>query len=86
MAGSGNLDGASPPVNEAVLLDARTGEVLARQRKVHPFNFSPSPAPVGSALAVAPGQAAVGHSTDPDDVVVFALDADGPRVEHERAR
>ena len=40
MAGSGNVDGSSPPTNEAVLLDARTGEVLVRQRKVHPFNFS----------------------------------------------
>ena len=42
LAGSGNLNGSSPPVNEAVLLDARTGEVLVRQRKVHPFNFSPA--------------------------------------------
>ena len=31
---------SSPPSNEAVLLDARTGEVLVRQRRVHPFNFS----------------------------------------------
>ena len=189
MAGSGNLDGASPPVNEAVLLDARTGEVLVRQRKVHPFNFSHedlelwgladrltgpidedlsrgervcvveaggarlailvcedlarlhrfsaalhahgvslllvpvfarptkdrrweraraelytdaigasvvvanslviaeilgSPMPVGTAIAVAPGHAVVGHSSNPDDVVVFALEGDGPRVAHER--
>ena len=39
VAGSGNVDASSPPVNEAVMLDARTGEVLVRQRKVHPFNF-----------------------------------------------
>jgi hypothetical protein len=26
----------------------------------------------------------VGHSCEPDDVVVFALDGDGPRVAHER--
>jgi predicted amidohydrolase len=189
MAGSGNLDGSSPPPNEAVLLDGRTGEVLVRQRKVHPFNFSQadlelwgladrltapidedlsrgervsvieaggarlailvcedlarlhafaaalhahgvslilvpvfarptkdrrweraraevysdatgssvvvanslviaailgSPEPVGTALAVAPGEAAVGHSAEPDDVVVFALDGDGPRVTYER--
>lgn len=189
MAGSGNLDGSSPPTNEAVMLDARTGEVLARQRKVHPFNFSAedlelwglaerltapidedllrgervsvveaggarlailvcedlarlhafaaalhahgvslllvpvfarptkdrrweraraevysdaigstvvvanslvvaamqrSPAPWGAAIAVAPGSAAVGHSSEPDDVVVFALDSDGPQVAHER--
>jgi predicted amidohydrolase len=189
VAGSGNLDGSSPPANEAVLLDARTGEVLVRQRKVHPFNFSEedlelwgltdrltapidedlsrgervciaeaggvrvailvcedlarlhafsaafhahgvslilvpvfarptkdrrweraraevysdaagssvvvanslvmaeilgSPAPVGTALAVAPGEAAVGHCSEPDDVVVFALDGDGPRVMHQR--
>ena len=189
VAGSGNVDGSSPPVNEAVLLDARTGEVLARQRKVHPFNFSRedlelwglgdrlsapidedlrrgerlsvveaggarlailvcedlarlhafaaalhahgvslllvpvfarptkdrrwervraevytdaigsnvvvanslviasilrSPAPVGTAIAIAPGNAAVGHASEPDDVVVFVLDGDGPRVAHER--
>src|SRR3712207_1567359 len=40
LAGSGNVDGSLPPTNEAVMLDARTGEVLARQHKVHPFNFS----------------------------------------------
>jgi predicted amidohydrolase len=189
VAGSGNVDGCSPPANEAVLLDARTGELLVRQRKVHPFNFSPadlelwgladrmtgpidedlsrgrrvcvveaggarlailvcedlarlhafagalhahgvslllvpvfarptkdrrweraraevysdaigssvvvanslviaeilgSPAPVGTAIAVAPGHAAIGHASEPDDVVVFALDGDRPRVAHER--
>ena len=189
VAGSGNVNGSSPPSNEAVMLDARTGDVLARQRKVHPFNFTESdldlwglsdrltapidedlsrgervcvieaggarlailvcedlarlhafasalhghgvslvlvpvfarptkdrrweraraevycdaigssvvvanslviaeilstPAPVGTAIAIAPGQAAVGHSSDPDDVVVFELDGDGPRVAHER--
>ncbi len=189
MAGSGNLDGAHPPANEAVLLDARTGEVLVRQRKIHPFNFSSddlelwgltdrltgpvdedlsrgrrvcvveaggarlailvcedlarlhafaaalhahgvslllvpvfarptkdrrweraraevysdaigsnvvvanslviaeilgSETPVGTAIAVAPGQAAVGRSSEPDDIVVFELDCAGPRVAHER--
>ncbi len=189
VAGSGNVEGSSPPANEAVLLDARTGEVLVRQRKVHPFNFSQedlelwgladrlsapidedlrrgervcvveaggarmailvcedlarlhafsaalhahgvslllvpvfarptkdrrweraraevytdaigssvvvanslviaeilrSPTPVGTAIAVAPGHAAVGHASEPDDVVVFALEGDGPRVAHER--
>jgi len=189
VAGSGNVDGSSPPVNEAVMLDARSGEALVRQRKVHPFNFSPqdlelwsladrltapidedlsrgervcvveaggarlailvcedlarlhrfaaamhahgvslllvpvfarptkdrrwersraevysdaigssvvvanslviaevqrSATPVGTAIAVAPGRAAVGHASEPDDVVVFALDGDGPRVAHER--
>jgi hypothetical protein len=39
---------------------------------------------VGTAIAVAPGRAAVGHSSEPDDVVVFALDGDGPRVIYER--
>jgi hypothetical protein len=43
-----------------------------------------TPGPVGTALAVAPGQATVGHSIEPDDVVVFELDGDGPRVAHER--
>ncbi len=190
VAGSGNLDGSSPPTNEAVMLDARTGEVLVRQRKVHPFNFSQedlelwgladrltapidedlnrgervcvaeaggarlailvcedlarlhafaaalhahgvslllvpvfarptkdrrwertraevysdaigssvvvanslviaeiqgSATPGGTAIAVAPGRAAVGHSSEPDDIVVFALDDDGPRVAYERA-
>jgi predicted amidohydrolase len=188
VAGSGNVDGSSPPANEAVLLDARTGEVLVRQRKVHPFNFSHedlelwgladrmtapidedlsrgdrvsvveaggarlailvcedlarlhafaaalhahgvslllvpvfarptkdrrweraraevysdaigstvvvanslviaeilrSPTPVGTAIAVAPGHAVVGHSSEPDDVVVFTLGGDGPRLAHE---
>jgi predicted amidohydrolase len=189
VAGSGNLERSSPPTNEAVMLDARTGEVLVRQRKVHPFNLSQqdlelwgladrlsapidedlsrgqrvcvveaggarlailvcedlarlhafaaalhahgvslllvpvfarptkdrrweraraevysdavgatvvvanslviaeilrSPTPVGTAIAVAPGHAAVGHSSEPDDVVVFALEGDGPRVARER--
>ena len=189
LAGSGDLNGSSPPANEAVLLDARTGEALVRQRKVHPFNFSEqdlelwglagrltapidedlsrgervcvveaggarlailvcedlarlhafaaalhahgvslilvpvfarptkdrrwersraevysdatgatvvvanslviaeilrSPMPVGTAIAVAPGNAAVGHASEPDDVVVFELDCDGPRLAHER--
>jgi hypothetical protein len=44
-----------------------------------------SPAPVGTAIAVMPGQAAVGHSSEPDDVVVFTLDPEGPRVAHERS-
>jgi predicted amidohydrolase len=189
VAGSGNVDGFSPPANEAVLLDARTGEVLVRQRKVHPFNFSHedlelwgladrmtgpidedltrgrrvsvveaggvrvailvcedlarlhafatalhghgvslllvpvfarptkdrrweraraevycdaigssvvvanslviaeilrSPKPVGTAIAIASGHAVVGHASEPDDVVVFQLDGDRPRVAHER--
>jgi predicted amidohydrolase len=189
VAGSGNLDGSSPPSNEAVLLDGRTGEVLTRQRKVHPFNFTQqdlelwgltdrmtgpidedlsrgsrvrvieaggarlailvcedlarlhafaralhahgvslilvpvfarptkdrrweraraevysdavgssvvvanslviaeilgAPAPVGTSIAVAPGHAAVGHCSEPDDVVVFAFDGGRPRVAHER--
>ena len=189
LAGSGNVAETSPPTNEAVLLDARTGEVLVSQRKVHPFNFSQqdlelwgladrlvapidedlsrgdrvcvveaggarlailvcedlarlhafagalhahgvslllvpvfarptkdrrwersraelycdaigssvvvanslviadilgSPDPVGTAIAIAPGQAAVGHSSEPEDVVVFELDGDGPRVARER--
>jgi predicted amidohydrolase len=186
--GSGNVDGTTPPVNSALLLDARTGERLVTQRKVHPFNFSEAdlelwrldgrlrapadedlarggrvcmieaggarlailvcedlarltafagalrahgvslilvpvfarptkdrrweraraevysdaigshvvvanslviasilgtPAPVGTALAVAPGEAVVGHAVEPHDVVVFALDGGTPRVEYE---
>ncbi len=187
--GSGNVEEATPPVNSAVLLDARTGETLVNQRKVHPFNFSQadlelwgldgrlsapidedltrgervcvveaggarlailvcedlarlhafaaalhghgvslilvpvfarptkdrrweraraevysdaigstvvvanslviasilrSPAPVGTAIAVAPGEAAVGHASEPDDVVVFALNGGAPRVAYEQ--
>jgi predicted amidohydrolase len=189
LAGTGDVDRESPPANTAVLLDALTGETLATQRKLHPFNFSEtdlelwqlddrlsapidedlrrgdrlcvieaggvrlamlvcedlarlhtfaaalhahgvslilvpvfarptkdrrwersraevysdsigstvvvanslvmasilgSDTPVGTALAVAPGQASVGHASEPDDVVVFAFDGDGPRVVHER--
>jgi len=43
-----------------------------------------SPRPVGTVIAVASGHAAVGHASEPDDVVVFALDGDGPRIAHER--
>ena len=192
LAGSGNVEQAEPPANAAVLLDALTGEVLVRQRKIHPFNFSPADvelwglgdrfeAPIdedlsrgerlcvieaggvrlvilvcedlarlhafsaaihahgvslilvpvfarptkdrrweraraeiysdatgssvvvanslvvaavlgargrtGTAIAVAPGQAAVGHAAEPDDVVVFALDAGvDPRVDYRRLR
>ena len=50
-----------------------------------PMTTTLCPTPVGTAIAVAPGQAAVGHSSEPDDVVVFALDGDGPRVAHEGA-
>ena len=57
VAGSGNVDGSSPPANEAVLLDARTGEVLVRQRKVHPFNFSHA----------GPGAVGAGRSPDRSD-------------------
>ncbi|HXE99137.1 MAG TPA: nitrilase-related carbon-nitrogen hydrolase [Solirubrobacterales bacterium] len=190
VAGSGNVEETTPPVNSAVLLDARTGEALARQRKVHPFNFSQAdlelwgldgrlsapidedltrgervcvvetggarlavlvcedlarlhafaaalhghgvslilvpvfarptkdrrwersraevysdaigssvvvanslvmasilrtPPPVGTAIAVAPGEAAVGHAAAPDDVVVFTLEGGAPRVAHEQS-
>jgi predicted amidohydrolase len=190
VAGSGNLDGSSPPVNEAVMLDACTGEVLVRQRKVHPFNFSQEdlelwgltdrlaapidedltrgervcvieaggariailvcedlarlhafasalcahgvslllvpvfarptkdrrweraraevycdsigstvvvanslviaevlgqPTPIGTSIAISPGSAAVGHGSEPDDVVVFDLADEGPRVVSESA-
>lgn len=190
LAGSGNVERSTPPANTAVLLDASTGETVAHQPKIHPFNFSPedlelwrlrdrlrapidedlsrgerlcvieaggarvailvcedlarlhafsatlhahgvslvlvpvfarptkdrrweraraevysdgtgstvvvanslvmaailgTATPVGTALAVAPGHAAVGHASEPDDVVVFALDAEPPRVAHERA-
>jgi predicted amidohydrolase len=189
LAGSGNVERSTPPANTAVLLDARTGERLAHQPKIHPFNFSPedlelwrlsdrlsapidedlsrgerlcvietgggrmailvcedlarlhafsvtlhahgvslilvpvfarptkdrrwerargevysdatgatvvvanslvmaasrgSPTPVGTAIAITPGHAAVGHASEPDDVVVFALDGEPPRVAHER--
>ena len=43
-----------------------------------------SPTPVGTAIGVAPGHAVVGHSSEPDDVVVFTLEGDGPRLTHER--
>ncbi len=42
-----------------------------------------TPTPVGTAIAVAPGHAAVGHSSEPDDIVVFELNGDGPRVAHQ---
>src|SRR4051794_35500531 len=33
-----------------------------------------APTPVGTAIAVAPGHAAVGQASEPDDVLVFALE------------
>jgi predicted amidohydrolase len=39
LAGSGDLSGARPPKNTAVLLNGRTGEILASQDKMYPFNF-----------------------------------------------
>jgi hypothetical protein len=44
-----------------------------------------SPTPVGTAIAVAPGHAAVGHASEPDDVVVFELDGGAPRVAAEHS-
>ena len=41
------------------------------------------PPPIGTAIAVAPGEAAVGHAFEPDDVVVFELSGGAPRVAHE---
>jgi predicted amidohydrolase len=39
LVGTGDVEGSDPPTNTAVLLDAQTGEVVARQRKVFPFNL-----------------------------------------------
>jgi predicted amidohydrolase len=39
LAGTGNVERTDPPSNTAVLLDAATGAVLARQRKLFPFNL-----------------------------------------------
>jgi predicted amidohydrolase len=39
LVGSGNLDSDGARINEAVLLNARTGGELARQRKLYPFHF-----------------------------------------------
>ena len=39
LAGSGDLDGQSTPVNAAVLLDAHTGDVLVRQDKIYRFDM-----------------------------------------------
>jgi hypothetical protein len=43
-----------------------------------------SPSPVGTAIAIAGGGAAVGSASEPDDVVVFSLDGGTPRVTCER--
>jgi predicted amidohydrolase len=39
LVGSGNLDSDGARITEAVLLNARTGAELARQRKLYPFHF-----------------------------------------------
>ena len=41
LVGSGDVDGESRPSNAAVLLDGRSGDELARQAKIYPFNFKP---------------------------------------------
>lgn len=41
LAGSGNLSEATKAENTAVLLDARSGQVIARQRKQFRFNMTP---------------------------------------------
>jgi predicted amidohydrolase len=41
LVGTGNVDDSDPPGNTAVLLDGQTGEQLARQGKVYPFNLRP---------------------------------------------
>ena len=41
-------------------------------------------APPAGARGPVADAGAVGHSAEPDDVVVFELDGDGPRVAHER--
>lgn len=40
LAGSGDVAGGDRPVNEAVLLDARSGRELGRHRKLFPFNMT----------------------------------------------
>lgn len=40
LVGSGALDGGRRPRNTAVLLNGRTGEVVAQQDKLYPFNLS----------------------------------------------
>jgi hypothetical protein len=44
-----------------------------------------APDPAGTAIAVAGGNAALGHASRPDDVVVFELDGEAPRIVRERA-
>lgn len=41
LVGTGNVDDSDPPGNTAVVLDGQTGEPLARQGKVYPFNLRP---------------------------------------------
>jgi predicted amidohydrolase len=42
LVGSGNLDGGRRPDNTAVLLNGRSGERIAEQRKIYPFTFRPT--------------------------------------------
>lgn len=39
LVGSGDIDGSDPPANASVLLDARSGTLIARQDKLYPFNL-----------------------------------------------
>jgi predicted amidohydrolase len=40
LVGTGDVDRTRPTSNTAVLLDAVSGEIVATQRKIHPFNLS----------------------------------------------
>ena len=63
----GDATGASVVVSNSLVMAAILG----------------TPAPAGTAIAVASGSAAVGHASEPDDVVVFELDGEAPRVVHD---
>ena len=80
----GAQHGLEAPLRAEVYSDAIGSTVVVANSLVI-AEILRSPTPGGTAIAVAPGRAAVGHSSEPDDIVVFALEGDGPRVAHERA-
>jgi predicted amidohydrolase len=78
LAGTGNLGAGARPSNTAVLLDGRSGQELARQDKIFPFNFDAS-ALLRWKLTGRLGRDPVDEDLEPGQSLTI-LDAGGMRV------
>ena len=78
LVGSGALTSERPPKNTAVLLNARTGEVIAEQDKLYPFNLSTEDLELWN-LTNRLGDEQVDEDLKPGERL-FILEASGMRV------